>query len=56
MTPLILNLDTRWRWLVNFMPRTLNRCTRSTERSVGPKTGLDVSEKRSASGMLRALN
>jgi hypothetical protein len=41
--PLILNLGRRWRSVVNSMPRPL--CSRDGT-AVGPRAGLDVSEKR----------
>ena len=41
--PLFLNLGTRWRWVVNLMPRLLFAWHRT---AVGTRAGLDVSEKR----------
>jgi hypothetical protein len=46
IAPLILDLGTRRRWVVKFRPRELYRGTHSTERWLGPKSGLDVLEKR----------
>jgi hypothetical protein len=47
--PLILNLGTWWRWLVNITPQLLyskkNPGTHRTAGTVGPRVGLGVSEK-----------
>jgi len=41
--PFVLNLGSRWRLVVNSMPLPLCAWERT---AVGPRTGLDVSEKR----------
>ena len=49
--PLVLNLGTRWRQVVNFTseslyPRKRTPGTHQREGWMGPRAGLDVSEKR----------
>ena len=47
--PLILNLDTRWRWVVSFLTWSFyarkNSSTHWGEGWVGPRAGLDILER-----------
>jgi hypothetical protein len=46
IAPLILNFSTKWRWVVNFMPRPLYSRERTSVRWVEPKADLRVLKKR----------
>jgi hypothetical protein len=45
-TPLILNLASRWRLVLNIMPRPIYPSTHERECGVDPRAGLDVSENK----------
>jgi hypothetical protein len=60
IAPLILNLRTRWRWVVNFMPRPLypreNAGTQWLRSWVGPIAGLDLFEEEKIYCLCHDLN
>jgi len=50
MASLVLDLGTKWRWVVNFMPylhypNESNSITRWVVSWVGPEAGMDILEK-----------
>jgi hypothetical protein len=46
VVPLFFGLDTRWRWIVSFKPRSLYSRGKNSRYLVGPRTSRDVVEKR----------
>jgi hypothetical protein len=58
ITPFIINLGSRWKWVVNFTPRPLyslgnNPRTRWKEEWTEDRAGVDVLEKRKISWLFR---
>jgi hypothetical protein len=56
ISPRILNLGTRWRWMVSFTPRERNPGTHWIEVWVGPRAGLDAVMKGKILSLCRNSN
>ena len=61
IAPFIINLGSRWKWVVNFTPRPLYSLgnkprTRWMEEWMEDRAGVDVLEKRKISWLCRDLN